>query len=101
MRAKWFIATVVCLMVLLAVLPAHASGTPVPGQSVAGVTLYAPKTYSSCPTTTTSDRLYTTGATSAHRLKGQVIVEYVVGFSRILIQKYFINQTGNLNLQVS
>src|SRR5690348_16134691 len=100
MRWGALVAAGLCVAVLLVALPAYA-GTPIAGSPADGVTPYAPKTYAACPPKTTTDQIYTRGATSKQTLKGRVLVQYVVGSSRILIKKYSIDQTGDLNLTVS
>lgn len=69
------------LLLLTMMLPGAAfAGT----NSTGGVTLITPNTYGSCTATGDTIRLYN-GAAYARKVTGQVIVQYVVGASRIVV----------------
>jgi hypothetical protein len=64
------------------------------------ITFSTPEHYSSCAQHRTFDRIWTEGLPRNWRLRGWVKVEYTTDNGRRLIEKYAINQRGNLNLQV-
>ena len=87
-----------CLLMLVFVFPALVSaGT----QTIAGITITTPDTYASCVDRVTSDIIHITGVGN-RLLKGQVIVQYVIGTTRQVVPGGFypVNQTGDLHLTV-
>lgn len=92
-RIKWLLG---CLFLLL-VMPqiTWAGGT----QTIAGVTVTTPVTYSSCVDENTFDVITVSGL-NGRRIVGQFIVEYVVGDGRLLIEEYPINTTQDFSLPI-
>jgi len=97
MLTKTRITLLLSCLLFLMVIPqiTWAGGT----QTISGVTVTTPFTHPSCVDAVTSDPVSISGL-NGRQLVGQIVVEYVVGTGRLLVQNYPINTTQDLSFSV-
>lgn len=101
MKIRKSLLVALVLVLSLGLIPSLVSAAPIilnpdgtKSQTVAGVTITTPQTYSYCTNEPTSDQVVITNA-NGYRVVGDVIVQYVTPTGRVVIDTYSVDTTGS------